>query len=205
VEELGHNTADDSGPNTLEDMATVQLSPSNMQKPVGKFTPGRDTMRAFAKYVTERTRSKACVSTYYVRFIEAFAMYARLISQCEKDQEDALTLFDEKFQCPAKRMFIRTKLVPGQAYPNKRKEYRVILNFAKYDLTNHLQLKHEGCNGVGLHCILQGVCGCDTKKDHSKQCADCNKLLRSAHDLRIWLRNRHNDICKAFENILPEW
>jgi hypothetical protein len=138
VEDLAYNTVEDSVSNTQEDLATVNFSASNMQKPVGKFTPGRDTMRAFAKYVTERTRSKAFLSTYCVRFIEAFAMYARLITQCEKDQEDVLTLFDKKFQCPAKRMLIRTKLVPGQAYPDKRKEYRVILNFAKYDLTNHL-------------------------------------------------------------------
>jgi hypothetical protein len=79
------------------------------------------------------------------------------------------------------------------------------MNFAKYELTNHLQLTHERCNGVGLHCILQGVCGCDTTKDHNKQCPDCNKLLRSAHDLRLWLRKRHNELCQTFELVLPEW
>jgi hypothetical protein len=57
---------------------------------------------------------------------------------------------------------------------------------------------------VGLHCILHGVYDCDTKEDHTKQCTDCNKLLRSAHGLRLWLQNRHNDLCQTFELLLPE-
>ena len=81
---------------------------------------GRDTLRAFAKFVTKRTRSKACLSTYYVRFIEAFGMYARLISQYEKDQEDALIVFDQQYECPEKQKFIRTKLVTLDSYHDKK-------------------------------------------------------------------------------------
>ena len=139
---------------TQDESANVKDQFANLPKPVVKFTPGRDTVRAFAKYVTERTRSKACLSTYYVRFIEAFGLYARLISQCKKDQEDALILFDQQYECPEKQRFIRTKLVRLHSYHDKKKEYHAILNLAKYDLTHHLQLKHEGCHGVGLHCIL---------------------------------------------------
>ena len=132
-------------------------------------------------------------------------MYARLIAQCGSDHEDALRLYDQEHQCPEQQKLIREKLVPLQEYIDKRKEYKAIMNFAKYELTNHLHLTHEGCNGVGLHCVLQGVCGCDSQKDHSKQCPDCNKLVRSAHDLRLWLRKRHNELCLAFELVLPEW
>jgi hypothetical protein len=85
--------------NTLEDLA------SNTIQPVGKFKPGRDTLQNFLKYVPERTRSQSCLSTFYVWFIDAFAMYERLITQCQKDQEDALNLFGQKDQEDALNLF----------------------------------------------------------------------------------------------------
>jgi hypothetical protein len=142
--------------NKQHELAAEEAVATNMQKPVRKFAPGRDTLRRFLKYVTERTRSKACLSTYFVRFIEAFAMYARLIAQCRRDHEDALQLYDQEHQCPQQQKLIRERLVPLQEYVDKQKEYKAILNFAKYELTNHLQLTHEGCSGVGLHCIFTG-------------------------------------------------
>ena len=42
-------------------------------------------------------------------------MYARLITQCQKDQEDAIILFDQRYHCPAKQKLIRSKLVPEEA------------------------------------------------------------------------------------------
>ncbi len=168
---------------------TVDDSASTTEQPVAKFKPGRDTLRTFLKYVTERTRSQSCLSTFYVRFCDSFAMHERLITQCQKGQENALQLFDERYDCVHKQENIRTKLVRPQAYMAKIKEYRTILKFAKYDLRSHLHVEHEGCQCVSLQCVLQGLYGCDTMKDHSKQCRDCNKLLRSAHDLRLWMRN----------------
>ncbi len=53
-------------------------------------------------------------------------------------------------------------------------------------------------------CIQHGVCGCIDTADHSAQCQDCNNFLRSAQALRQWFRNRHNDMCRGFERVLPE-
>ncbi len=75
----------------------------------------------------------------------------------------------------------------------------------KYDLKNYLHLEHEGSSGVGLHCIQHGLCGCIDGANHIAQCPDCNKFLRSSQALRLWLRHRHNDMCRAFEHVLPEW
>ena len=66
-------------------------------------------------------------------------------------------------------------------------------------------MEHQSCNAVGLHCIRHGLSGCDGTHDHSAECSNCNKFLRSAHALRLWLRNCHNDLCRAFENVLPDW
>jgi hypothetical protein len=81
----------------------------------GTFRPGRDTLRKFLKYVTERTRKKACLSYYYVRLIETFAMYERLITQCEIDQEEALNAYDNIHPCLEAQQIIRTKLIPAKA------------------------------------------------------------------------------------------
>ncbi len=77
----------------------------------GHFRPGRDTLRSFLKYVTERTRKKACLSYYYVRLIETFAMYERLISQCESYQAEALADYDRLYPCLDAQRVIRTRLV----------------------------------------------------------------------------------------------
>ncbi len=75
----------------------------------------------------------------------------------------------------------------------------------KYELKNHLQLEHENCEGVWLHCIRHGLCGCNDAHDHSGESSNCNIVLRSAHALRLWLRNCHNDLRRTFEKCLPEW
>ena len=72
-------------------------------------------MRSLLKYVTERSRQKSCLSYYYVRLIETFAMYERLITQCEMDQASALNNFDTLHPCPEMHTAIRTKLVTPQA------------------------------------------------------------------------------------------
>jgi hypothetical protein len=72
-------------------------------------------MRTLLKYVTERSRQKSCLSYYYVRLIETFAMYERLITQCERDQAEALKTFDSLYTCPEMHKAIRTKLVTPQA------------------------------------------------------------------------------------------
>jgi hypothetical protein len=81
----------------------------------GTFRPGRDTLRKFLKYVTERTRKKACLSYYYVRLIETFEMYERLITQCESDQEEAVNAYDKIHPCQEAQKFIRTKLITSKA------------------------------------------------------------------------------------------
>jgi hypothetical protein len=77
----------------------------------GTFRPGRDTLRSFLKYVTERTRKKACLSYYYVRLIETFGMYERLIVECERHQAEALADYDILFPCPEAQRVVRTRLV----------------------------------------------------------------------------------------------
>ncbi len=77
----------------------------------GTFRPGRHTLRSFLKYVTERTRKKACLSYYYVRLIETFAMYERLISQCESHHAEALADYDILYPCLDAQRVIRTRLV----------------------------------------------------------------------------------------------
>jgi hypothetical protein len=177
----------------------------NVVTPGTSFKPGRDTLRQLLKYVTAPCRSKACLSFYYVRLVDTFVLYERLITECAQDQRHAIQCFDELHTCTTHQAQIRSALVPAEAYTDKILEYKAILKFVTYELKNHLCLEHDGCHGVGLHCIQHGLFGCDDKLDHSKHCTDCYKFLRSAHDLRQWLRNRHNDLCRAFELILPEW
>jgi hypothetical protein len=168
-----------------------------MESPKKSFKPGRDTLRQFLKYVTAPCRSKACLSFYYVRLVDTFVMYEQLITECVEDQQDAMRLFDDLNPCTTQQAHTRKQLVPAKAYTYKIREYKAILQFVKHELKNHLGLEHDGCHGVGLHCIQHGLFGCDDKLDHSKQCTDCYKFLRSGHDLRQWLRNRHNDLCRA--------
>ena len=102
--------------NCICDLYTDYKKIWKLQLLPGSFQPGRDTLRTFVKYVTERSRQKSCLSYFYVRLIETFAMYELLITQCEKDQTEALRIFDRQFPSPEMQNAIRTKVVTPQVF-----------------------------------------------------------------------------------------
>ncbi len=96
------------------------------------------------------------------------------VTDMEKSQCDALKSFAEHcLYDEYEQHKIRQQLVDEQVYEEKRKELRALLQFAKYDLKDHLKLQHEDCNGIGIHCIQHGLGGCNDKCDHGEQCPDC--------------------------------
>jgi hypothetical protein len=168
------------------------------------WKPGRGTFLALLDYVTEESRSKACLSYYYVRLIESFALYKQLVSDMERVHVQALWHYDELFHCETNRASVRLQLQHREVYASKRDELDTILAFAKYKLQDHLQLEHTDCGGIGQHCIRHGLCSCD-HKDHDQECGDCLKFLRCPYDLKHFLQYAYNDLCRAFEKELPEW
>ena len=170
------------------------------------WIPGRGTLLAFLKLVTEEVRSKACISYYYIRLVDTFQLYKRLVSDMEKLYTDAVGM------CGAKKSTsteLQNKLeelkVREKDFKLKRDELQSLLNWAKYELRGHLKVDHSDCRDCGLHCIQHALGGCDDTLPHSADCPECMKFIRCGHDLRLWLRKWHTDMCRAFEKELDQW
>jgi hypothetical protein len=87
--------------------------------------PGRDAFFAMLKLITVKCRSKSCLDYYYVRLIETFEMYQRLVTDMEKSQCDALKSFAEHCLYEEyKQHKIRQQLVSEHVYEEKRKKLR---------------------------------------------------------------------------------
>ncbi len=139
-------------------------------------------------------------------------MYERLISQCERHQAEALADYDILYPCLDAQRVIRTRLVT----PEVTNILPLALNFHPIShpyLSSIASFLHTYRNATTTP--LLGILG--QKKEYrailnffnwntnSAECTNCNKFWRSAHALRLWLRNCPNDLCRAFESVLPDW
>jgi hypothetical protein len=168
------------------------------------FQAGRGTFLSLLHYVTEESRSKSCLSYYYVRLVETFDLYKRLVTDMERVHVDSLRHYDEINDSDTAKEAVLRELQSLEVYESKRDELDSILSFAKYKLKDNLELEHDNCSGIGHHCIKHGLDSC-THKDHDKECSDCSKFLRCTHNLKQFLQLQYNDLCRASEYKLPEW
>ena len=169
------------------------------------WLPGRGTFMAFLKLVTEEVRSKACLSYYYVRLLDTFNLYKRLVTDMEKLYIEAAGCIGAE-KC-SDHMTEELKILQERAkgFDLKKAELDAILKWAKYELPQHLKLEHSDCGGCGLHCIQHGLGGCDDSLHHGEECKECLKFLRCGHDLRLWLREWYVTLCRTFEKELKQW
>ena len=134
-------------------------------------------------------------------------LYKRLVYDMEKLYKDAVGLCGAKTKAISNEL--QTKLdelrTREDGFKLKRDELQSLLNWAKYELKGHLKVEHEDCRNCGLHCIQHALGGCDDTLPHNADCPECSKFLRCGHDLRLWLRKWHTDMCRIFENELDEW
>ncbi len=66
--------------------------------------------RALLHYVTEESRSKSCLSYYYVRLVETFDLYKRLITDMERLHVDSLRHYEEINDSDTEKEAVRREL-----------------------------------------------------------------------------------------------
>jgi hypothetical protein len=76
------------------------------------WKPGRGTFLELLKYVTSESHSKSCLSYYYVRLIETFDLYKRLVTEMERARTHALKHYDELNPGEEQKAAIRRGMQP---------------------------------------------------------------------------------------------
>ncbi len=180
---------------------------SKTEKHVGDaYQLGRGSFLTLLGMVTERVRSKACLSYFYTRLVETYDTFDDLICEMERVHLDAVKLLYDLHLSEERYAAVVANLGDTILYTTKRKEIASILVFAKYQLKGHLRVNHKECGGVGLHCIPHGLrCGSAKTTTHTVDCPDCLKFVRCGSNVRFFLQDRSNVLCRQLENLLGEF
>jgi hypothetical protein len=159
------------------------------------------------RYVTVEARSKACLSYYYVRMLDTFEIYENLVLHVETLHVSALLSTAEAHGSKAAEAAVKSLDGRGAtraSFGEKVRELRAAVQFAKYELRDHMKTTHDECDGIGLHCIKHGLGGCDGA-DHEGECHECLKFRRTGHETKVFLQKWSNNLAREFELRLPEW
>ncbi len=176
-----------------------QTASKNAKHVGDAFQLGRGSFLTLLGLVTERVRSKACLSYFYTRLTETFDTFNDLVTEMERVHLDAVKLLSEQRLSAERHAAIVQNLETPDMYAAKRKEIASILVFAKYQLKGHLTVNHTECGRVGLHCIRHGLqCRSAKTPTHSVDCPDCLKCFRSGANVRFFLQERCNALCREF-------
>jgi hypothetical protein len=167
------------------------------------WRPGRGTFFLLLRYITEESRSKACLSYFYVRLCDTFDLYKRLLTDCETAVIQGLGHFKELHTSMDEFPMAQSCLHELSLLKDKRDEIDAIYRWSKNNLRDHLKVNHIECKGCALHCIPHGLGAC--KEEHNAECKACLKFRRCGLDLRRFMQTRFNELCKMFESTLPEW
>jgi hypothetical protein len=173
----------------------------------GLFAAGRGTFLTLLRYVTVEARSKACLSYYYVRMLDTFEIYENLVLHMETLYVSALLSTADAHGTKAAEAAVKSLDGRGAtraSFREKVRELRAAVQFAKYELRDHMKTTHDECDGIGLHCIKHGLGGCDGT-DHEGECPECLKFHRTGHETKVFLQKWSNNLAREFELRLPEW
>jgi hypothetical protein len=115
-------------------IVATAISSQYVQPLAEGFQAGRGTFLSLLHYVTEESRSKSCLSYYYVCLVETFDLFKRLVTDMERVHVDSLRHYDEINDSDIAKEAVLRELQSLEVYETKRDELGSILSFAKYKL-----------------------------------------------------------------------
>ena len=78
-----HRLNRSSGATELWRLYSAAKKRFRVENETSEWLPGRGTFMTLLKYVTEQTSSKACLSYYYIRLLDTFEYYDKLVEDME--------------------------------------------------------------------------------------------------------------------------
>jgi hypothetical protein len=170
-----------------------------------KWTPGEGTFKTFLRYITRQIHSRSCLSYYYLKMLDTFATWIKLVQHMERLYDTCLDMKEGS----ADRDRLVKALPSRKHFKSKQRELKEVCRYAKSTLRSHMVLEHppntDGSHDadVAVHCVRLGLSGCDHQ--HTGSCASCEKYWRVGWDVKRFIQVWTNNFCRAMEGDHPEW